>query len=136
MPDQEPTDIDRSGEQINWEFPRGDTWVLDFQFSVPTTGTATSGADLGDSSWLLQIRGEGGRKAVYSDARFTTAEITTGGQTTGYVVGIVQTTATTGASVGKKVYIYDIQQERNGFTATPCWGYITVKGDVSRADDS
>lgn len=134
MPDQTPTNIDRSGEQIDWEFPRGDTWVLDFQFSVSTSGTATSGADLGDSTWLLQLRGKAdGGKADADDGLFTTAVITTGGQTTGYVVGTVQTTSTTGAQTGKKVYIYDLQQERNGFTATPCWGYITVKPDISRS---
>ena len=131
------TSIDRSGEQRDWVFSRGDTWVLDYQFNVATTGAPTTGepANLTGSSWLLQIRethkdddgkidGEGGV--------FATAMVTTSQQASGYVYGTVESTSTTGANYGKKVYIYDLQQSVGTARATPVWGYISVRADQSK----
>ena len=75
--------IDRTGEQVDWLFPRGDTWVLDFQFavSVSTTGGPTTAMpDLSGSTWLLQIREthkDADGKIDGGGALFGTAAITT-----------------------------------------------------------
>lgn len=132
------TSIDRSGEQIDWTFPRGDTWVLDFQFavSVATTGAPTTGvADLSGSGWLLQIRDihkDAAGKIDGEGAVFATAMVTTSGQTSGYIAGTVATSGTTGANYGKKVYIYDLQQSQGFDSVTPVWGYISVRADQSK----
>lgn len=131
------TSIDRSGEQVDWLFPRGDTWVLDFQFavSVSTTGGPTTAMpDLSGSTWLLQIREthkDADGKIDGGGALFGTAAITTSQQTSGYVYGTLDPVVTTGANYGKKVYIYDLQQT-NGGVATPVWGFITVRADESK----
>ena len=132
------TSIDRSGEQRDWLFSRGDTWVLDFQFNVATTGSPVTGepADLSGSTWALQVREthkDDTGKIDGAGEVFASATVTTSQQTSGYVFGTVATTATTGALYGKKVYIYDLQQTSGGATVTPVWGYITVRADQTRS---
>jgi len=134
------TSIDRSGEQVDWSFPRGDTWVLDFQFaiSVATTGAPTTGvADLSGSTWLLQVREthkDANGKIDGGGPLLAAASITTSQQTSGYVYGTLNPAVTTGAAYGKKAYIYDLQQTNGGATVTPVWGFITVRADQSKED--
>ena len=129
--------IDRSGEQQDFLFSRGDTWVLDFQFNVATTGAPVTGepANLTGSTWKLQVREthkDANGKIDGAGSLFATAAMTTSQQASGFVVGTVATTATTGALYGKKVYIYDLEQTNGGAKATPVWGYITGRADQSR----
>lgn len=126
------TEIDRSGTQVDWHFVRGDTWNFDFQFNVATTGAPTTGepADLSGSSWDLAVRVA---STDGSGTKFADAVMTTSAQASGAVVGTVPTSATSGASTGKKVYIYDAQRTAaDGTISTPVWGYVHVRADQTR----
>jgi hypothetical protein len=128
--------VDRAGEQQDWMFSRGDTWTFDFQFNVPSTGSPSGApADLTGSTWSLQVREvskDATGKIDGAGGLFAEAAMSSVQQSQGYVVATVPASATAAAKYGKRVYIYDLEQQVGALRASPAWGYITIRADQTR----
>lgn len=118
--------LDLTPTRVDLTLVRGDTWKLSFTFPEDET-EGSPGIDLSGSEWLVQVREE-----TQDGDIFATFVVDTSTQDEGTILMSVDESITQNATVGKRVYWYDVQQSKDNDVATPIMGRITIIADTSK----
>ena len=118
---------DLTPTRIDLTLVRGDTWKLQFKFPVDDDNPSGPGIDLSGSTWLAQIR-----ETTQDGTLFATWDVDDTNQANGMLIISIDESITETATVGHKLYWYDVQQTLSGDVATPVMGMVSIVADTSK----